>query len=212
MTLESDAVAGATIELLEARLRRLTYLLTGATDWTGVPTAPEKPTSLDETVSRKLARLERELERLSRSVPAVRDVLQLHDQNPDLFQKTPTTEIPQGLTSQTLTSIILSYATAFPETASRLTSLNDLPIPDAASSAALIELQPQLDRLARSQAEQAATISELRVRSARVLQRWYDVGLVGSGECWAEWEGRLEDVEREVRRREVFKERREGEV
>ena len=77
MTLESDAVAGATIELLEARLRRLTYLLTGATDWTGVPTAPEKPTSLDETVSRKLARLERELERLSRSVPAVRDVLQL---------------------------------------------------------------------------------------------------------------------------------------
>jgi transposase len=77
MTFESDAVAGATIELLEARLRRLTYLLTGATDWTGVPTAPEKPTSLDETVSRKLARLERELERLSRSVPAVRDVLQL---------------------------------------------------------------------------------------------------------------------------------------
>jgi hypothetical protein len=77
MALESDAVAGATIELLEARLRRLTYLLTGATDWTGVPTAPEKPTSLDETVSRKLARLERELERLSRSVPAVRDVLQL---------------------------------------------------------------------------------------------------------------------------------------
>ncbi|KAJ6002020.1 Nuclear distribution protein RO10 [Penicillium canescens] len=213
MTLESDAVAGATIELLEARLRRLTYLLTGATDWTGVPTAPEKPTSLDETVSRKLARLERELERLSRSVPAVRDVLQLRIRpKPRPLPKTPTTEIPQGLTTQTLTSIILSYATAFPETASRLTSLNDLPVPDAASSAALIELQPQLDRLARTQAEQAATISELRVRSARVLQRWYDVGLVGSGECWAEWEGRLEDVEREVRRREVFKERREGEV
>jgi CRP-like cAMP-binding protein len=77
MVLESDAVAGATIELLEARLRRLTYLLTGSTDWTGVPTTPEKPTSLDETVARRLARLESELERLSRSVPAVRDVLQL---------------------------------------------------------------------------------------------------------------------------------------
>lgn len=77
MTLESDAVAGATIELLEARLRRLTYLLTGATDWTGVPTTPEKPASLDETVSCRLARLESELERLSRGVPAVRDVLQL---------------------------------------------------------------------------------------------------------------------------------------
>lgn len=77
MVLESDAVAGATIELLEARLRRLTYLITGATDWTGVPTTPEKPASLDETVSRRLARLESELERLSRSVPAIRDVLQL---------------------------------------------------------------------------------------------------------------------------------------
>jgi hypothetical protein len=77
MTLESDAVAGATIELLEERLRRLTYLLTGAADWTGVPTAPQKPASLDQTVSRKLARLERELEKLSKSVPAVRDVLQL---------------------------------------------------------------------------------------------------------------------------------------
>lgn len=77
MTLESDAVAGATIELLEARLRRLSYLLTGATEWTGVPTTPEKPASLDETVSRRLARLERELEKLSRSVPAVRDVIQL---------------------------------------------------------------------------------------------------------------------------------------
>lgn len=77
MSLESEAVAGATIELLEARLRRLTYLLTGATDWTGIPTAPEKPASLDETISRRVTRLEKELERLSRNVPAVRDVLQL---------------------------------------------------------------------------------------------------------------------------------------
>lgn len=69
-----------------------------------------------------------------------------------------------------------------------------------------------MDRLAQTQAEQARDISELRVRTARVLQRWYEVGIVGSGECWAEWEGRLEDVEREVRRREVIKERRENEV
>lgn len=77
MTLESEAVASATIELLEARLRRLSYLLTGGTDWTGVPSTPEKPASLDETASRRLARLERDLEKLSRAVPAVRDVIQL---------------------------------------------------------------------------------------------------------------------------------------
>ncbi|KAJ5947468.1 hypothetical protein N7466_000483 [Penicillium verhagenii] len=212
MTVESDSVAGATIELLEARLRRLTYLLGGATDWTGVPTTPEKPASLDETVSRRLASMERELENLSRSVPVVRDVIQLHDRFPDLFQIPPPHEIPEGLSTRALTSMVLSYATAFPETASRLTSLNDLPIPDAQSSATLIDLQPQMDRVAQTQAEQAAEISELRVRTAKVLQRWYEVGLVGSGECWAEWEGRLEGVEREVRRREVFKERRENEI
>lgn len=136
----------------------------------------------------------------------------LDDRFPDLFQPQPPHEIPEGLSTRTLASIVLSYATAFPETASRLTSLNDLPVPDAESSAALIELQPRMDRLARTQAEQAAVISDLRVRTARVLQRWYEIGLVGSGECWAEWEGRLEDVEREVRRREVIKERRENEI
>jgi hypothetical protein len=66
--------------------------------------------------------------------------------------------------------------------------------------------------LARTQEEQAREISELRVRTARVLQRWYEVGLVGSGECWAEWEGRLEDVEREVKREEVVRERRAREI
>ena len=77
MTAESDTMAGATIELLEARVRRLSYLLGGATDWTGTPATPEKPASLDETVSRRLAQLERELEKLTRHIPAVRDVLQL---------------------------------------------------------------------------------------------------------------------------------------
>lgn len=257
MTVESDTVAGATIELLEARLRRLSFLLTGSSDWIGVPSTPSKPTTHDETVSRRLARLEKELEKLSKSVPAVRDIIQLRlcplplplqhrriphpnptrmlsiflpiihftsfhknikaytttdDQNTPLFHPEPNTTIPEGLTPQTITSIILSYASSFPETSSRLTSLNDLPIPDAASSAALIDLQPALDRAATKQAEQAAAISDLRVRSARVLQRWYEVGLVGSGEAWAEWEGRIEGVEREVRRREVFRERRENEI
>ena len=82
-------------------------------------------------------------------------------------------------------------------------------MPDAQSSASLIELQPQIDRLAQLQTAQAKEISELRVRSASVLQRWYEIGLVGSGEVWAEWEGRIEGVERETRRREVGRVKRE---
>ncbi|BCS00499.1 putative nuclear distribution protein RO10 [Aspergillus luchuensis] len=212
MTLENDAVAGATIELLETRLRRLTYLLTGDANWTGNPTPPAKPASLDDSVSRRLLRLERDLEKLSRNIPAVRDVLSLHDRFPDLFRQTPSKSLPENLSTQNLASIVLSYASAFPETASRLTSLNDLPIPDAETSASLIQLQPRLDQLARTQEDQAKQISELRVRSARVLQRWYEVALVSGGECWAEWEGRLEDVEREVKREEVVRERRAKEL
>lgn len=77
MTLESDAVAGATIELLEARLRRLSYLLNGDTHWTGEPSLPAKPDNLDDTVSRRLLRLEKDLEKLSKTIPAIRDVIQL---------------------------------------------------------------------------------------------------------------------------------------
>jgi hypothetical protein len=134
------------------------------------------------------------------------------DRFPNLFRPTPPQSVPENLTTQNLASIVLSYASAFPETASRLTSLNDLPVPDAQASASLVQLQPRLDQLARTQEEQAREISEFRVRTARVLQRWYEVGLVGSGECWAEWEGRLEDVEREVKREEVVRERRAREI
>lgn len=134
------------------------------------------------------------------------------DRFPDLLHTTPPDTLPETLTTQNLASIVLSYASAFPETASRLTSLNDLPIPDASTSAALIQLQPQIDRVSKGQDEQAKVVSELRVRTAKALQRWYEVGLVGSGECWAEWEGRLEDVEREIRRGEVGRVRREKEI
>lgn len=132
-----------------------------------------------------------------------------------MFSTTTSTDhdkIPPGLTTQHLASIVLSYASAFPETASRLTSLKDLPIPEAKASAALIELGPRLARLAERQHQQAKEISELRARSAKLLQRWCELGLLGNSECWAEWEARLERVERGVRRQEVVRERREKEI
>lgn len=77
MSTETDAVASATIELLEGRLQRLEYLLTGETQWTGHPSAAPKADSLDDTVARRLNSLESKLNSLSKSNPAVRDVLQL---------------------------------------------------------------------------------------------------------------------------------------
>lgn len=43
---------------------------------------------------------------------------------------------------------------------------------------------------------------ELRTRSARAIQRWYELGVLGESECWTEWEGRVVEVEKGVRRRE----------
>lgn len=77
MSTETDAVASATIELLEGRLNRLEYLLTGETQWTGQPCSAPKTDSLDDTVARRLNKLEDILNSLSKSNPAVRNVLQL---------------------------------------------------------------------------------------------------------------------------------------
>jgi hypothetical protein len=85
-------------------------------------------------------------------------------------------------------------------------------MPDLALSASLIGLQPRLDKLIQIQERQAKEVSDLRIRSARLLQRWYEVGLVGSGECWAEWEARLEDVDREIKREEVVCLRKANEI
>lgn len=131
---------------------------------------------------------------------------------PDLFQPVPAGHRPTTLTTPNLASIVLSSASSYPETASRLTSLKDLPIPPAAASASLITLQPRLDKLVAVQDEQAKEIAELRSRSAAVLERWYEISLVGGGECWAEWEARIEKAERIVRRQEIMREKEEKEL
>ncbi|KAL2868183.1 putative nuclear distribution protein RO10 [Aspergillus lucknowensis] len=230
--MDPTTTASSTIHLLESRLHRLTYLLTGDANWTGTPSPPSKPSSHEETISRRLLHLETELERLRAKSAVARDILGLYDRFPDLFayplkpknttphpphapapartftEETDTDlESGSGLPLETQASIILSYASSFPETASRLTSLQDLPIPDAEVSASLIELQPRIERVAGVQEGQAREISELRVRTAKVLQRWYEVSVLGGGEVWGEWEGRIEDVERGVRRGEVGRER-----
>ncbi|KAL3464013.1 hypothetical protein BJX64DRAFT_286969 [Aspergillus heterothallicus] len=236
--MDPTKTAASTIHLLESRLHRLTYLLTGDAAWTGSPTPPAKPASHDETISRRLLHLEGELERLRDKSAVARDVLGLYDRFPDLF-KSPSSTLPTSSTDangnntqsrsiadidssetadtdspqepslpiSTQAAIILSYTTSFPETASRLTSLQDLPIPPATQSASLIELQPRIDKVAAKQEEQAREIAELRVRTAKVLQRWYEVSVLGGGEVWGEWEGRIEGVERGVRRGEVNRKR-----
>lgn len=110
----------------------------------------------------------------------------------------------------TLKSIILSSASSYQLTASRLTSILDVPVPDAESSSYLVELQPRVARLELLQAEQEKQVSELKKRSAAVLQRWYAVDVLGVGDCWAEAENRVTAIEQAVRRKDMTHEKATG--
>ncbi|OAX78592.1 hypothetical protein ACJ72_07098, partial [Emergomyces africanus] len=76
----STETAADTIELLESRLRRIEYLLTGEASWTGEPPRITTATGVgggEKPATTRLAELEYELKTLANKVPAVRDVLGL---------------------------------------------------------------------------------------------------------------------------------------
>ena len=76
-------------------------------------------------------------------------------------------------------------------------------MPRAESSAGLVALEPRIAKIELLQESQARQISDLRSRSAAVLERWYEVGVLGGGDCWDEWEGRVGQVERTLKRQEM---------
>lgn len=119
---------------------------------------------------------------------------------PDLFQSIPPDVPPTSLDTSALLSIVLASASSYPETASRLTSIRDTPIPPTELSTELINLKPRIARVEAIQSSQDAEIHELRERSAIVVQAWYKGAVIGAGEAWADLEGRVQDVERKVRR------------
>jgi hypothetical protein len=129
---------------------------------------------------------------------------------PDLFVPATEGHSPSTLDISAITSIVLAHASTFSEIVSRLTSVKDLPIPPASASADLIALQPRLNKVKEVQEAQAREMSALRARSARLLERWLEIGVVGQGEVWAEWEERVRAAERGVRRIEVAREQEEG--
>ncbi len=85
-------------------------------------------------------------------------------------------------------------------------------MPDPAAAAKLIELRPRIQQAHRRQIAQAKEFAELRARSAQAVENWYEGGVLGMGEQWAEWEERLRDAEILVRRREAAKWREDGTI
>lgn len=96
---------------------------------------------------------------------------------------------------------MLSFAASFPSTVSALTAVtSDTPVPDPALSAELAALLPRMKGVEATQLAQEADIAELRARSEALVGRWYAERVVRYGEAVAGVEGRVERVERGVRR------------
>lgn len=120
--------------------------------------------------------------------------------HPDLFTTLPKSgsDIPKSEDLATLASVVLSHATLYPETASRLSSLQTLQIPPAEQTSRLIALSPELEEARKVERQMEEEVRELRERSARCLEWWVKIGVVGMGEMWEDWESRIADVERNV--------------
>lgn len=99
----------------------------------------------------------------------------------------------------------MASASSYPSTASRLTSILDLPIPSGDLSTQLIELQPRVAKVESLQAAQNSDLAELRERSAALIQQWYAMDIIQAGDSWAELEGRVEQVEQQMRRASLAK-------
>ncbi|KAL8824514.1 MAG: hypothetical protein Q9191_005005 [Dirinaria sp. TL-2023a] len=197
----TNRTAFETINLLQYRLRRIEFLLTGYDE------GQEQSDRLnihtrDDTLATRLAKIESNLARLASQLPAVNDLLTLHAAFPDLFHAVGPNQIPTTLSPPELLATINSNATSYPTTASRLTSVKDLPVPSAESSAALIDLQPRIARVQLLQESQGRELAALRHRSASLIKRWYELSVLGASECWTEWEKRMTAVEKQVRRQE----------
>jgi broad specificity phosphatase PhoE len=108
--------------------------------------------------------------------------------------------VPSSLDTVSKSSMVLAAASSFHQTASRLTSVNDTPLPTAELSTQLIEAAVRAARIEVLQESQSREIAALKQRSAAVLQRWYSVDILQVGESWADLEGRVEAVEQAVRR------------
>ena len=61
------------------------------------------------------------------------------------------------------------------------------------------------------QESQGREMAELRLRSASAIQSWYELSVLDGNECWTEWEGRMSNVEKYLRREERYSAREANE-
>ncbi|KAI1749325.1 hypothetical protein F4782DRAFT_533611 [Xylaria castorea] len=184
-----DDTTLSTISLLEGRLLRIEHLLYGNSVPQSTPSAV-----------RSLQDLEHRFSKLLQHIHVYGEILKLYKSNPTLFQSPPASQPPPELSLEALRAIVLSAASSYPATASAMTAISDTPIPDPALSAGLAALLPRMKGIEATQLAQSAEVADLRARSEAVVRRWYKHDVMGYSDFVAGVEGRMERVERAVRR------------
>ncbi|CAK7245574.1 MAG: hypothetical protein STHCBS139747_007158 [Sporothrix thermara] len=192
-----EATSQATLELLEARLRRAEHLLLG------IEPDADTPPAVKPAVD-GLADLERRFSSLVSNVRVYAELLKIYRAYPSLFQAPPADVPPTQLDTAALRATVLSYATAFPATASALNAaLVDTPVPEAALSAHLVSLVPRMEAMLANQRQLDAEVASLRGRSERLVRQYYEQAALGPAKAVARVETRLERAEGRVRRLET---------
>lgn len=202
--MSSREVSADTLALLEERLRRVDYVLNGNHNRNSAQS------EVKASATARLRHLERNLQSLNARSPAVADILALQRAQPTLFHTNSAT--PPTLPPSTLASLVLAHRQLYTSTAASLSSLQDTHIPNPGAAAKLVELQPRISKASARQQQQMRELAELRARSAKAVEKWYESGVLEMGEHWAEWEERVREAEILVRRREAAKKREEGAV
>lgn len=205
-SMASNAASADTLALLEERIRRIDYALNGNS--TARDTEPSQTTG---SATARLRTLERTLASLASRSPAAADVLALQRVQPSVFHAA-TPNAPSSLHPASLALLVLAHAQLYTSVSANLTQMHDTYLPDPAAATKLVHLRSRIEKVRTRQDQQAREFAELRARSARVVEQWYQVGVLDMGEQWAGWEERVRDAEILVRRREAAKKRAEGMV
>lgn len=197
--------AADTLQMLHDRLARIDFAINGDSDNT-----TDEDTKQNGSATARLRALERTLNTLAARSPAVSDILQLHTSHPELFHPSDPGTVPTTLPPASLAQLVLAHDQLFRTTSSQLSTLNEnKEIPDPSALTKLIALQSRMEKIEARQAQQANEFAESRARSAKLVEHWYENGVLDMGNQWAGWEEKLKDCEILVRRNEAAKKREE---
>lgn len=209
---DATLTALSTLSLLNLRLSRLEFLLTGTSssqDPHLQSSTLQSTVSADKSIPSQLQTLEHRLTNLKRldGLPGslVRMVDTLRREYPEIFSSTgtqPSSEITNTKDLSQHADEVLSHATLYTSTSSRLQTLQTLRIPPAVHSAKLIEQGPRVKALAERQERLDAEVDELKERSVNVVSWWRENEIDGMNELWDDWQERVKACERTIRREE----------